>query len=651
MPTTDENTPGTNVQSIFEMKVPSGFKYESTKDYSFQIKLLNAKDQSTGRQVVELWTDLPENGGFRVFKGITNAEGIIEFPLKIASKYSNLIINTSFFGIPENIIIQLSQLNINLVLGGSSPLKVETKNSNTNYTGLRLQKNLNKISNKMVPSWNTNGVPSNLISPRDIVPNQLVNDIWAMLPSRVAVPTTHPELLNDSITKRTLLLTKRADVFVTFITEGAGFRNTLFYYRYNKNNPPATAAAIDTLFLVYPNASLQNSNGGLLTGDKVYIGTFGPDTVIEYGIISNGFDANTSTVGAGNWFLFANKNFNPEPNPAIRQHMVMLYDNVGKRYVMGFEDIIRTASGCDHDFNDVLFYTTANPVDAISDKDIAVLPPSDDTDGDGVKDVDDEYPSDAQRAFNNYFPSASGLASVSFEDLWPYYGDYDMNDVVVDFRYKIVTNASNGVKDVQGNYTLRASGGQIDNSFGVEFPTLRSNVQNFTGAVLEAGQTNAVARIISNIRNLQSRWNTVPTDPVSDSLNFAISFSLANPIAITTFGLNEYNPFIFGNNNGKDRSKEIHLPGKMPTTLAADSIFGTGNDRTNRSQNKYYLSEHNLPWAILTPERFDYPIERADIVTAHLKFAAWAQSNGVSFPDWYKANSNYRDNTKIYRKP
>jgi LruC domain-containing protein len=134
-------------------------------------------------------------------------------------------------------------------------------------------------------------------------------------------------------------------------------------------------------------------------------------------------------------------------------------------------------------------------------------------------------------------------------------------------------------------------------------------------------------------------------------LNYALSFSLINPIAISTFGLNEYNPFIWGNDNGKDRSKEIHLPGKTPTSLAADSLFGTGNDRTSRSGNKHYLSEHNLPWAILTPERFDYPIERVDIVNAHLKFASWAQSNGTLFPDWYKANSGYRDNTKIYNKP
>jgi LruC domain-containing protein len=647
-----EDTNGTNtVNSIFEMNVPDGFRYESSKDYSFQIKLLNTKDQSAGRQIVELWTDLPENGGKRLFKGLSGLDGNISFPLKIASKYSSLVLNTSFLGIPENLIINLNNNNINLVLGGSAPLKLETKNPIFNFSGVRLQKSLSKISNKMVPTWNADGVPNNLLSPKDVVPNQLVNDIWSMLPSRVAVPTTYPELLNDSITKRTIVLTKRADVFVTFITEGAGFRNTLFYYRYNKNNPPATAAAIDTLFLIFPNASLKNSNGGLLTGDKVYIGTFGADTVIEYGIISHGYDINTGTIGAGNWFLYGNKNFNPEPNPAIKQHMVMLFDNVGQRYIMGFEDIIRTASGCDHDFNDVLFYTTANPLDAISDDDIAVLPPADDTDGDGVKDVDDEYPTDAARAFNNYYPSINTSASVSFEDLWPYYGDYDMNDVMVDFRYKIVTNASNAVKDVQGNYTLRASGGQIDNSFAVEFPTLRSNVQNFTGAVLEAGQNNTVAKIISNIRSLQSRWNTIPADPISDTLNYSLSFSLINPVAISTFGLNEYNPFIWGNDNGKNRSKEIHLPGKTPTSLAADSLFGTGNDRTSRTNNKYYLSEHNLPWAILTPERFDYPIERVDIVTAHLKFASWAQSNGTLFPDWYKANSGYRDNTKIYNKP
>ena len=39
------------------------------------------------------------------------------------------------------------------------------------------------------------------------------------------------------------------------------------------------------------------------------------------------------------------------------------------------------------------------------------------------------------------------------------------------------------------------------------------------------------------------------------------------------------------------------------------------------------------------------------MVTAHLKFAQWAQSGGVLFTDWYKNLSGYRDASKIYVKP
>jgi hypothetical protein len=223
MPQVEDTKPTGTISSIFEMKVPSGFKFESTKDFNFQIKILNRADQSAGKVVVELWSDLPENGGKRLFKGLTAADGNITFPIKIASSLNSLILNTSFLGIPENILVNLTSSNLNLVLGGSAPLKLETKNSVNQYAqGVKLQKNLSKISNKIVPTWNADGVPNNLVNPKDVVPNQLVNDIWGLLPSRVAVPTTHPELLDDSLTKRTIVLTQRADVFVTFITEGAG---------------------------------------------------------------------------------------------------------------------------------------------------------------------------------------------------------------------------------------------------------------------------------------------------------------------------------------------------------------------------------------------------------------------------------------------
>jgi len=106
-----------------------------------------------------------------------------------------------------------------------------------------------------------------------------------------------------------------------------------------------------------------------------------------------------------------------------------------------------------------------------------------DTDGDGVNDPQDDYPSDPTKAFNNYYPSSSPSsgATVAFEDQWPNRGDYDLNDVVVSYRYKIVTNALNKVVQINGDYTLHATGGNFTNGFGVEFPVIRSSVTGVSG--------------------------------------------------------------------------------------------------------------------------------------------------------------------------
>jgi LruC domain-containing protein len=638
--------------SMFEMTVPPGFNYETYRDVQVTLTVLNNEDKAGKNTIVWLFTDAPELGGRLLMKGRTSNTGVFSAKIRIPAGLKQLVCNTSMLGVPENIILNTNTNSISNILGGSRPQLVQTVDYKLNNGMHQMQKNANKFSNKYLPlGWNLLGVPNNLMSPSDVVSNQMINDIWAALPSRVSVPDNHPTWLDDQTTKRTLLITQTADVYVTFLTEGAGYKNTLFYYKYHKNNPPTNVAAIDSLYIIYPNASLNASGGGLVAGNKVFIGRVGPDTVIAYGIAANGFNSTNATLGNGMGLLFANKNFNPESNPNLRQHLVMLYDAPSSKFIMGFEDLNRSSSGCDHDFNDVLFYTTSNPINAISNDSIVALPPTNDGDGDGVNDIDDEYPSDPNRAFNNYYPAQNTYASVAFEDLWPNYGDYDMNDVVVDFNYKVVTNASNAVKDVEGKYVLRASGGQIENGFGVEFPTTPSNVSSITGATLEAGQAKAVVAVFNNIRTIQSRWNTVPGEPYADTVLTTIRFTLQTPLLVSTFGVNEYNPFIWGNSNGKNRGMEIHLPGKTPTSLASSVIFGTGDDRTDASQNKYYLSRENLPWAILTPERFSYPKEKADIVTAYLKFGQWAQSGGATFPDWYQNTSGYRNPSNIYVKP
>jgi LruC domain-containing protein len=96
------------------------------------------------------------------------------------------------------------------------------------------------------------------------------------------------------------------------------------------------------------------------------------------------------------------------------------------------------------------------------------------------------------------------------------------------------------------------------------------------------------------------------------------------------------------------RSIEIHLADYVPTDLMDFSLFGTSDDRSNPSLGKYYKSSKNLPWGLHIPIVLDHMLEYNDITTGYLHFAEWAQSSGVSYPDWYLNLSGYRDSSKLW---
>ena len=59
-----------------------------------------------------------------------------------------------------------------------------------------------------------------------------------------------------------------------------------------------------------------------------------------------------------------------------------------------------------------------------------------------------------------------------WEDLWPNKGDYDMNDLVMDYNVVEVTNASLEIVDVINNFYLRAAGaGYLNNGFAIQYPS------------------------------------------------------------------------------------------------------------------------------------------------------------------------------------
>jgi len=271
--------------------------------------------------------------------------------------------------------------------------------------------------------------------------------------------------------------------------------------------------------------------------------------------------------------------------------------------------------------------------------------PITDTDGDGVADNLDCFPNDNTKAFCNTY----GLATVAFEDLWPHKGDYDMNDVVVNYTYNVITNAANVVVRVEANYTLRATGGSFNNGFGVQFPVNNNLVTDVVGATLEGNQSKAVLVIFNNMRNQMHTWNTVPNAATSAPVNYQVSFNVNNGPTLANFGLGSYNPFIWNGTAGFGRGYEVHLPGKLPTDLANLSLLGTGADASNIATGDTYVSKNGrYPWAINIPVAFDYPVEKADINTAYTKFATWVSSGGTQFTDWYTAQNGYRNVANIY---
>ncbi len=632
----------TNVTNIDQMVVPENFNYNTTVSTQVSVKLLTNDDKPIVGVRIDIMDGASDLNSKTYLTGSTDANGMFNATLELPTAVSQVIVNTDFIGIPNDVILDINNANASVVLGGSVPQKIRTavgKVTNVRTTSLGKATDFSF----RLGTWNSSGVPNYLEIPREVISSAFLADVNATLPEYRPVPTYNPEYLSNSV-ERNLKITALSDVWVTFVHEGAGNLNALFYYVYNKNTPPATPNDIDSLIAIFPNVSYSGSGGGLTSGDKVKIGRFGADTVIGFAISSNGYKGATISTSP---LYFSDKALNTiEPDPTKREHSVLFYDNVANRFLFGFEDLPR-ATG-DNDFNDAIFFAKANPVTAISQDNVLPMKPSVDADNDGVSDEQDEYPNDGTKAFNNYYPSISGAASLAFEDQWPSKGDYDMNDVVIDYRYKVITNAANKVVKVEGKFKPRAAGGVYKNGFGVEFPALKSNIKNMTGATLEDGQTNGVAIIFTNSRAKLNNWfNTVSSEPFQNADTIDISFELNTPIALTTFTLGSYNPFIYVDEVGKGRGFEIHLAGKTPTSLANKSIFGTGSDNTNQT-TVFYKTKNNLPFAINIPESFKYPKEKVQIINAYNFFVNWAQSGGNSSTDWYKNTSGYRNNANIY---
>lgn len=103
-----------------------------------------------------------------------------------------------------------------------------------------------------------------------------------------------------------------------------------------------------------------------------------------------------------------------------------------------------------------------------------------------------------------------------------------------------------------------------------------------------------------------------PAKIKSDPQTLSVTVEFKSPLSVSELGSEPYNPLVIMNGN---REKEIHIPGKHPTSLANPDYFGTGQDHTGGF--KYYQSESNLPWMLNIPDEIVYPVEKRDITEGY----------------------------------
>ncbi|CAL2084795.1 DUF4114 domain-containing protein [Tenacibaculum sp. 190524A05c] len=219
-------------------------------------------------------------------------------------------------------------------------------------------------------TYSSNGTPDYLENPGDNVSVETLQMISDALPESYPVPDYNPQYITAGYDTNVELV-QAADVFVTFISEGAGYRNVLGFYTYDLDNPPTSAPAEEDITIIFPNASALGSGGGLQVGDKVKIGSFPANTGIGWVLMANAWSSSQQKVGWGHWTVFSDPDFNPESNPELRHHNVLLADPENERVILGFEDIRRDYNSCDNDFNDAVFYITASPYEAMRTTNVA----------------------------------------------------------------------------------------------------------------------------------------------------------------------------------------------------------------------------------------------------------------------------------------
>ena len=251
--------------------------------------------------------------------------------------------------------------------------------------------------------------------------------------------------------------------------------------------------------------------------------------------------------------------------------------------------------------------------------------------------------------------------TYAFEDQWPIYGDYDLNDIVFSIdEIKLKYGKSGWLKEVKINGDLKAVGASNILGIGIRFLGLNSSYTfddfqcNWTTGYTSWEEGNDYPTLIltedafaqmAGSRKNRAFINTVIDGYHREYKGYDIKIKFPNEdVPPAAFDLSKLDVFIFCRTKAySPYRREIHLPGYHPTNWADQSYEGTGNDNGYRS----YTSHEGLPWGLCVPTtNWRWPLECFNIIneSVYPQFESWVLSGSSMNSTWYY---DY-DSSKVY---
>ncbi len=226
--------------------------------------------------------------------------------------------------------------------------------------GLKILRRVPPGDYEIICDYDEKGVPFCIEENPDPLCPDLMGHLDVALPENQNALIAHPEYFTYP---KTLVLSEEATVYITFIDEGAGWKNSLGTYTYPAGEPPVSTDDINNKLLVYPNASRKNRGGDLEPGATMrLLGSYPAGTTLGAFLVAHswvGLDNAPGGLTEGFFTHYTNENLNIN---GLQQSLIF-YDESCDAIILTFEDNKIPAG--DKDFNDCIFKVIVDPPSAV----------------------------------------------------------------------------------------------------------------------------------------------------------------------------------------------------------------------------------------------------------------------------------------------